>query len=339
MQKKTYPNFLLLRTTPIQKSTLLESSKTARPGGSTPAIKKFFMGPNPNGPYRRSCDRAMRYSGFFGVRGPRGTVGDFLELLDSVGCVYSNDSHKTGRFCRPLPSWCSVSLLREILWKNMKKGRWSQRSGNGRLFFPKLEIFRSFQTSFFFGIITPCWVRFRGRFRILTNILHSGWNHHLDPILTVRVYTLLVVQSFDWQLLQYVIRIYSYPYRYTYIHIYTLYVYCTCTWIGLSTKICNLFKALQKCSTKNGNDGKLLNLTAPFKTRRSTYLTQTSPTDPKRIHGGISTGENTRRVTDECQEITGPPFRSLKITLNDLIRCGTLGAGKTMAQTAVVLRW
>ena len=117
--------------------------------GKYPSHQKFFMGPNPNGPYRRSCDRAMRYSGFFGVRGPRGTVGDFLELLDSVGCVYSNDSHKTGRFCRPLPSWCSVGLLREILWKNMKKGRWSQRSGNGRLFFPKLEIFRSFQTSFF----------------------------------------------------------------------------------------------------------------------------------------------------------------------------------------------
>ena len=83
--------------------------------GKYPSHQQFFMGPNPNGPYRRSCDRAMRYSGFFGVRGPRGTVGDFLELLDSVGCVYSNDSHKTGRFCRPLLV-CSEKSYEKI-WK------------------------------------------------------------------------------------------------------------------------------------------------------------------------------------------------------------------------------
>ena len=31
---------------------------------------KNWMGPNPNGPRSVSCDPAMRYSGFFGVRGP-----------------------------------------------------------------------------------------------------------------------------------------------------------------------------------------------------------------------------------------------------------------------------
>ena len=35
------------------------------------------MGPNPNGPLSVSCDRAIRYSGFFGVRSV-GPVGDFL---------------------------------------------------------------------------------------------------------------------------------------------------------------------------------------------------------------------------------------------------------------------
>ena len=29
---------------------------------------KNWRGPNPNGPYQVSCDRAIRYSGFFGVR-------------------------------------------------------------------------------------------------------------------------------------------------------------------------------------------------------------------------------------------------------------------------------
>ena len=48
--------------------------------GKYPSHQKLFMGPNPNGPYQISCDRAMRYSGFFGVRGPWGTVGDFLDI-------------------------------------------------------------------------------------------------------------------------------------------------------------------------------------------------------------------------------------------------------------------
>ena len=37
------------------------------------------MGPNPNGPRSVSCDRAIRYSGFFGVRSV-GPVGDFLDF-------------------------------------------------------------------------------------------------------------------------------------------------------------------------------------------------------------------------------------------------------------------
>ena len=44
------------------------------------------MGPNPNGPRSVSCDRAIKYSGFFGVRsfvGP--TVGDVLELTTILG--------------------------------------------------------------------------------------------------------------------------------------------------------------------------------------------------------------------------------------------------------------
>ena len=36
------------------------------------------MGPNPNGPCLESCDRTIRYSGFFGVRSV-GRVGDFLD--------------------------------------------------------------------------------------------------------------------------------------------------------------------------------------------------------------------------------------------------------------------
>ncbi len=39
---------------------------------------KNWMGPNPNGPYQVSCDRAIRYSGL-GVRSV-GPVGDFLEI-------------------------------------------------------------------------------------------------------------------------------------------------------------------------------------------------------------------------------------------------------------------
>ena len=37
------------------------------------------MGPNPNGPRSESCDQAIRYSGFFGVRSVGPTVGDFLD--------------------------------------------------------------------------------------------------------------------------------------------------------------------------------------------------------------------------------------------------------------------
>ena len=41
---------------------------------------KNWIWPNPNGPRSGSCDRALRYSGFFGVRGPWGpSVGDFLD--------------------------------------------------------------------------------------------------------------------------------------------------------------------------------------------------------------------------------------------------------------------
>ena len=161
--KKTYPNFLLLRTD--QKSTLLESSKSARPGGSTPAIKNFSWDRIPTDLTEEVAIELWDTQVF------SGSVDRGVLLEISWNCWIVWDVFipmiptKRERFCRPLPSWCSVGLLREILWKNMKKGRWSQRSGNGRLFFPKLEIFRSFQTSFFFGIITPCWVRFRGRFQ------------------------------------------------------------------------------------------------------------------------------------------------------------------------------
>ena len=40
---------------------------------------KNWMGPNPNGPRSVSCDRDIRYLGFFGVRSV-GPVGDFLDL-------------------------------------------------------------------------------------------------------------------------------------------------------------------------------------------------------------------------------------------------------------------
>ena len=46
------------------------------------------MGPNPNGPRSVSCDRAIRYSGFFGVRsfvGP--TVGDFLDFMKLLTAI------------------------------------------------------------------------------------------------------------------------------------------------------------------------------------------------------------------------------------------------------------
>ena len=49
---------------------------------------KNGMGPNPNGPRLVSCDRATRYSGFFGVRSV-GPVGDFLRLYKWVTEVIS----------------------------------------------------------------------------------------------------------------------------------------------------------------------------------------------------------------------------------------------------------
>ena len=42
---------------------------------------KNSMGPNPKGPRSGSCDRGIRYSGFFGVRSVGPTVGDFLDQL------------------------------------------------------------------------------------------------------------------------------------------------------------------------------------------------------------------------------------------------------------------
>ncbi len=41
---------------------------------------KNWIGPSPNGPRSVSCDRAIRYSGLFGVRSV-GNVGDFLETF------------------------------------------------------------------------------------------------------------------------------------------------------------------------------------------------------------------------------------------------------------------
>ena len=38
------------------------------------------MGPNPNGPLSKLRDRAIRYSGFLGVRSVGPTVADFLDL-------------------------------------------------------------------------------------------------------------------------------------------------------------------------------------------------------------------------------------------------------------------
>ena len=46
------------------------------------------MGPNPNGPRSVSCDRAIRYSGFFGVRSV-GPVEDFLDLTQCVLFLFS----------------------------------------------------------------------------------------------------------------------------------------------------------------------------------------------------------------------------------------------------------
>ena len=40
---------------------------------------KNWMGPEPNGPRSVSCKKAIGYSGFFGVRGSVGPVGDFLD--------------------------------------------------------------------------------------------------------------------------------------------------------------------------------------------------------------------------------------------------------------------
>ena len=42
-----------------------------------------------NGPYQVSCDRAIRYSGLFGVRSV-GPVGDFLESFMGWECVLEN---------------------------------------------------------------------------------------------------------------------------------------------------------------------------------------------------------------------------------------------------------
>ena len=55
------------------------------------------MGPNPNGPRTVSCDRDIRYLGFFGVRSV-GPVGDFLDLESD-----NNTGHpKKGKHAAPV---------------------------------------------------------------------------------------------------------------------------------------------------------------------------------------------------------------------------------------------
>lgn len=98
-QKKRYPNFLLLRTTPDQKSTLLESSKTARPREAS-SHQKFFMEPNPdhNAPLNklRSSYEILRF-----FRGPW-TVGYCWRFLGHCWILWDvfipMIRHKTGRF-------------------------------------------------------------------------------------------------------------------------------------------------------------------------------------------------------------------------------------------------
>lgn len=155
----------------------------------------------------------------------------------------------------------------------MKKEKWSQRSGNGCHFFPKLEIFWLFQTSCL--NVHPLLGKIPNFDEYSSQRLKPSPRSH-------SYYKSLHIPGgavFDWQLLQYVIRIYSYPYI-IYIHIYTLYVYCTCTWLGLlaSSTICNLFPS--NFSPKNlGDDGKLLNLHLSISLQPADPpITQTSPT-------------------------------------------------------------
>ena len=53
------------------------------------------MGPNPNGPRSVSCDRAIRYSGLFGVRSV-GPVGDFLDIFDIEMLDFLSDVSSCG---------------------------------------------------------------------------------------------------------------------------------------------------------------------------------------------------------------------------------------------------
>ena len=73
--------------------------KTVNVSGFAINSIKNEMGPNPNGPHLVSCDRAMRYSGLFGVRSGGPTVGDFLD--------------KPFLEAHPTPPYESTSLRRE----------------------------------------------------------------------------------------------------------------------------------------------------------------------------------------------------------------------------------
>ena len=65
--------FLSLQLFATRLDVCLQSSK------GTCFHQKLNKGPNPNGPRSVSCDRVIRYSGFFGVRSLGPFLGDFLE--------------------------------------------------------------------------------------------------------------------------------------------------------------------------------------------------------------------------------------------------------------------
>ena len=71
----------------FSRTSILEvchSAASPRVCGLCPS--KIEFRPNPNGPRSGSCDRAIRYSGFFGVCSVGQTIGDFLDL-----CRFDDD--------------------------------------------------------------------------------------------------------------------------------------------------------------------------------------------------------------------------------------------------------
>ena len=68
---------------------------------------KNWMGPYPNGPL--SCDRAIRYSGYFGVRSV-GPVGDFLDHWFTL-VSYGSQGHRR--------AWC-WHMLKPFMSKQIR---------------------------------------------------------------------------------------------------------------------------------------------------------------------------------------------------------------------------